>query len=308
MKSKLRKNKRWIGTSLVFGFLFLFPNMVHASWMGDKVNDAISDVLGTIFEPIFEGMMYVLKAILVQPANMDGIPYVHNAMIGMQIIAFSLLATTLGFRGFMHMATGGSGGAPMSDILGKVWISAILIIALPHMLTDILLPLNSALISWIQALGVDFKNGIALLVFPIGQGLTTIIMAVIWLIALLVLVWSNAVRNAELIFIYMISPLLAVSNAGRGEALQAWIVQAVSVTFTQAAQYALVGLSFNLMLSSTYDWWTYVAGIGAIAVAVRGPQVIKQFLYSSGTAGGVGGAAQQLGGTAVYRMMLKGVK
>lgn len=309
MRNDLKDFKRKPILFVIVALTFLFPSAAHASWIGDKAIDAINSVLASIFEPIFDGMLLALNAILVNPTSMDGIPYVNDIKNGMVIIAICLLVTNVGFRGLMYMLTGttGTNHAPMSDILGKAWISAILIAALPPILKDVLLPLNSYLMNWVQSIGVNFENGLLAMAFPVYNTLTNVIIFCVWLIAMVGLLWSNAVRVAELILLYFIGPLIAVSHSGRGEALQIWITQAVAVTFTQSLQYTLVGLSFNLMLAATYDWWTYLGGIGAVVLAIRGPQVIKQFLYSTGTAGGATSLAQQAAGTAIYRSMMKGV-
>lgn len=294
---------------LVIILVVLFPSTVDASWMGDKVEDAINDVLGKIMNPIYSGMLSALRAVLINPTNMRGIKYIDQLELGMQVLAGALLVTTIAFRGLMYMINGTTGGnnAPISDILARSWMAAILIFGLPWILENVFLKLNEFLMAWVNSIGVDFQNGLLLIVFPSGQGLTNVIMFCIWLLSLIGLLWSNAVRCAELIFLYIIAPLLAVSQAGRGEALQMWIIQAISVSLTQVVQFALVGLSFNLMQGAGFEWWTYITGIGAIVLAIRGPQVIKQFLYTTGTASGGASAAQQVGGTVMYKAMMKGV-
>lgn len=298
---------------LTLCLLMLFPSMAHASWVGDKVNDAISDVLANIFEPIFNTMLLVLDKVLADPANFDSVSFIRTIKNGMVVLGFSLLATTLGFRGLMYMINGttGANNTPMTDILARAFQSAILIVGLPWILENIILKGNDLLMSWIRSVGVDFKAGLAAVLWvPSHMGLTILIMFVIWLVALIALLWANAVRCAELIFLYMVGPLIAVSQAGRGEALQMWITQAIAVSFTQSFQFAAVGLSFNLLnvntITDSSGWWKYLAGIGAIVVAIRGPQFLKQFLYSTGTAGAAGGAAQQIGGSMMYKQMMKG--
>ena len=298
---------------LTLCLLLLFPSAAHASWVGDKVNDAISDVLADIFEPIFNTMLLVLDKVLADPANFDSVSFIRTVKNGMATIAFSLLVTTLGFRGLMYMINGttGANNTPMSDLLARAFQSAVLIVSLPWLLENVILKANAFMMGWIGSVGVDFKAGLKAILFPSSVGLTVTIIFVIWLISLIALLWANAVRSAELIFLYMMGPLIAVSQAGRGEALQIWITQSIAVAFTQSFQFAAVGLSFNLLNVSTVTdasgWWKYLAGIGAIVVAIRGPQFLKQFLYSTGTAGAAGGAAQQIGGTMMYKHMMKGV-
>lgn len=99
---------------------------------------------------------------------------------------------------------------------------------------------------------------------------------------------------------------MAVSHAGKGESFQIWVMQAVSVTFTQAVQFFLVGFALNNSANMALNSWTsLLLPIGSVVLAIRGPQVLKQFLYSSGVTGVAVGYSQAAFSQAIYGAMLK---
>ncbi|MEK4983608.1 conjugal transfer protein TrbL family protein [Bacillus sp. FSL K6-6540] len=290
----------------IFSLSFLLPNVVFAEgWVERKVGDTIAYVLKLIFEPIFDSMVAALSTMMSTP-DLSSIPYVEQAMEYSRIIAGSLLVTTLAFRLWRaqgRLITGQQ--EPIADILYKTAISAVLIYGLPEILS-FLLQMNALLIEGIKTMGVDLTKGLKTLAFPLTQGITLSIFFCIWIVALCGLSISNAIRLAELCFLYVVGPIMAVSHAGKGESFQIWVMQAVSVTFTQAVQFFLVGFALNNSANMALNSWTsLLLPIGSVVLAIRGPQVLKQFLYSSGVTGVAVGYSQAAFSQAIYGAMLK---
>lgn len=274
---RIKKQAFWI----IFVFLLLYPTTVYAG-VGDTVAKAITYVLKLMLEPIFDGMLDALNYVLASPTRLHDYPYIETIKNGMQVLAASLLATNLVFRGITYMTDINTGqDVPMAEVLVKTLMAGTLIVALPWILEYILLRANEYLMDWIASLGVTVQFHWTIIW---DVSLHIVLILFVWLISLVFLLVVNAIRVAEIIVLYLIAPLIAVSHAGKGEALQNWITNAIAVVFTQSVQYTLVGLSFNLMADFGGEWWTYLGSIGMIVLAIRGPQVLKQYLYSSGVA------------------------
>ncbi|MCY9763553.1 hypothetical protein M5X06_00220 [Paenibacillus alvei] len=300
------KNKMFI-TLLSAALLYLLiPNLVFAGWVEKTVGSALAYLCELLFKPVFDTMVEALGGMLSTPDFKD-LPFVEKAMRYSRYIAGSLLVTQFVFRIWKSktskLTTGNA--EPYPDIIWRSLLSAVLIYGLPEILRY-LLRINALLIEGIGQMGVDFTSGLKALVFP-GSGATIlVIFFCIFVVALIGLTLSNAIRLAELCFLYIIGPIIAVSHAGKGESFQIWVMQAVAVTFTQAVQFLMVGAAMNFTVNAEFNqWYSFLLPIGAIVVAVRGPQMLKQFLYSTGTAGAMTGGVKSIASTAIYTKMMK---
>jgi hypothetical protein len=292
-------------------FSIVFPATAYAApfdWIGDAFIAGLTKLIISIFQPIFDGMFQALRLVMLTPTNLSSIPFISDCFQASQILAASLLLTLTVFKAYKYQVNGTTGGQvePMASILSRAGMSGILIFGLPWILESVLLPANDALMNYVQGLGVKLDSSMALIMTTsAGMSLVSALFFMIFVVAMLGLLISNTIRIAELIFLYIAAPILAVSHAGKGESLQIWIMQAVALSFTQVVQYVLVGVAFNLLGSATTEWWTLLGAIGSVVVAIRGPQLLKQFLYSSGVGGAATGVGQQMVGTAIYKVMMK---
>lgn len=289
--------------------LLSVPGVAFAEGWAEKTAAKITTfMLGYFFEPVFDALVEALGYLMITPSFDDpSMTYVKLTMQHFQIIAGCLLVLTFGFRLFKIKVGAVTGGQtePLPDMIFRALMSAAMIPGLPYFL-DWLINVNRALIEYIQARGVDLTKSLNLLSFPDGSGILLLVAFIIFIVALIGLTVSNAIRIAELCILYVFAPIMAVSYTGKGETFQIWITQAISVTFTQALQFFLVGLSMNMVgeLNAT-KWWTLIAPIGAIVVAIRGPQLLKQYIYSSGVGGFATGMAQSATSGAIYARMMK---
>lgn len=287
----------------------VLPNSVSfaAGWVEKKAISAIEYSLQQMFEPIYTKMVELLGS-LMTTKDLSTIAYVQTAMTAMKYLASCLLVTQFTFRIWQSktsMVFSGQ-GEPYAYIAYKAIITGVLIYGMPEILNT-LIKINASLITGITAMGLDFNKYLTQIQYPGGQGLPVIMFFIIWLCALVGLTISNAMRLAELCFLYVIGPLLAVSYVGKGDQLQMWIAQSIAVTFTQAFQYFMVAGALNMqgeyMKQPTWDG--FVLPIAFCVLAIRGPQVIKNFLYSSGAAGASLNAVRSTSQTVVYMKMMK---
>ena len=129
-----------------------------------------------------------------------------------------------------------------------------------------------------------------------------IFMALIWAIALLVFAVVGALRYIELGIVLIMGPLAASTYVNRSGVLQTYWTEATAVIFTQIAHVILA--YWVIQWSSAGTVWGLVSSIAAAGISIRGPQVLRQFLYSSGAGGAITGASR----FAVYKAMMPKVK
>lgn len=285
------------------------PSVAFAdSWAEKQAGNILMYLLKFFFEPVFDALVDMLGSIMVTPSfDSPTLSYVKTVNQDLQIAAGSLLVLTVTFRLFkikMGNITGGQ-VEPVPDMLWRALMSAVMISGLPFFLEK-MIELNRVLIDYIKFKGVDMTQSLNMLSFPGNNGIVMLLAFIIFIVALVALAISNAIRIAELCMLYVFAPIMAVSHAGKGETFQIWITQALTVTFTQSVQFFMVGFALNLTANiAAYEWWAWLAPIGAIVVAIRGPQILKQFLYSSGVGGFAGGMAQSAASSAIYTKMMK---
>lgn len=267
-----------------------------------------SFILTSIFSPIYGGMVDLLTGILSTP-DLKSISFVNKAMIYAQYIASTLLFTQFAFQVWRSMTSRAFTGQsiPLPDIIWRTFLSGVLIYAMPGIL-DYLLKINQAIIDVVSNLNIDFKTQLASIQFPVAGDLSFIIFFCIWVVALLGLAFSNAVRLGELVFLYILGPILAVSHAGKGESFGIWVMQAVAVSLTQSVQFLLVGAAMNFttdIMKGSQSIGGLLLPIGSIVVAIKGPQMLKQFLYTSGVGNAITGGIKSTAHTAIYSKMMR---
>lgn len=287
--------------------LITFPTAAFAEgYIEKKVGDSIAYILNLIFKPIFDFLLTALSAMMTTP-ELDKLPVIGEMMTVAQYLASSLLVLTFTFR-LWRFQTGtvyGGQTEPLPDLIYRTCWSGVLIYGLPEIL-KILIRLNNVFIEMIQYRGINFTSGLKALIFPTTGNLVLLITMIIFVVSLIALTFSNAVRIAELCLLYIFAPILAVSYAGKGESFQIWVTQAIAVSLTQCVQYLMVSIALNFTLNIDINaWYSWIAPIGAVVVAIRGPQLLKQFLYNSGVGGFAGGMAQSAASSAIYMKMMR---
>lgn len=292
---------------------FLIPSVAHAAageWIEKKIADGIAYILTLIFKPLFDGCVQLLGALLKTTPDFDNLPLVPDLLRYIQILAYTFLAVTLAFRAWRFQVAAGTTGQvePLPALLYRTIISAILIYGLPE-IVKYTLRLRNFFIDLLAHLGVNFTSGLKLLMFPTGGGnILMITIFIVWTIALIFLSVSTSVMFAELCFLYVVAPIMAVSHTAKGEGLQIWITQLITAAFTPVFQCFCCGLALNFAVNiDLTNWFSWIAPIGAVVLAIKGPQTLKQYLYSTGVGGATASMAQTGVGALIsrYSRMLK---
>ena len=176
---------------------------------------------------------------------------------------------------------------------------------LPWSLKYVIIPLNNAMMYAINSIG-DEVNGERLrelftgnLTALVDAGAFIIVITLIWGIALIVFGVAGGIRYTELSISLMISPLIATSIVKGNEGIETWFKETISVVFTQSIHLLLLKVLMKICLT-TSGLPMFVLSIGVVVVALKGPQVIKNYLYTSGVGSSSIGAAG--GGARMYAM------
>ncbi|MDD9309729.1 hypothetical protein PUS82_00075 [Cytobacillus firmus] len=195
-----------------------------------------------------------------------------------------------------------------AEMIGSAALSTAMIFATPkvvYMFIDI----NNKVVKAITGLGIEVNlagneyidkftaNGDLALV-----NLHMLFMVLIWAIAIMVFAIIGALRYVEIGFILVMGPISASTYTNRSGVLQTYWTEAIAVIFTQIAHVVLA--YWIIQWSSAGTIWGMVSSIAAAFISLKGPQILRQFLYSSGTGGIVSGTSR----FALYKAMMPRVR
>lgn len=298
--------------------LLFIPDKAYAFSFGGILTDII-------VTPLREGATYLLQQsfigvgkVISQPTNLNSLAYLQNSIDYAKYIALSLLCISFVNQLIKMMIEEGRGnGSKPIDMLVTQAIKAVCLIYLSQwILEDFLIAVNNALIPVVTSMDTEIfasisestaaqkADDITRTLLAVNESIGVLVMLLLLVVVLgigfLVLVLLAGYRIAQLGFLMVIGPLLAVSTVDKGEAYNTWIRESVAVVFTQLFQVWMLGFLMALLMRGTF--WDFLSALGVLALMIAGPTVLKTYLHSSG----IGGAAVGTGRTVAYRYMLKG--
>jgi hypothetical protein len=262
-------------------------------WLGTKVNDAILGFFANLASDIMtKAFNLIANTVLITP-DLNKYIDANTYLFYMQLIAAQLLILAVLWEGFKQMSGNflPSESKSMQTLIMQTTFSAMMIYFLPIIFVNIILQANNLLCQVISSIGViitedKFNTGSLLLV---GSSLRTlgdlmIFMFLILGIAFLILGVIGGIRYIELLICYLIAPLVAVSIVRSSEAIKVWVIESISIAFTQSLQIFLLEILLKV-IGMVSGPMMIVLCIGDIVVMVKGPSVIKKFIYGTGVAG-----------------------
>jgi hypothetical protein len=202
----------------------------------------------------------------------------------------------------------GEGEPNFAEIIGSTVVSAALVFATPQII-KVLLYINNITVQWVTSLGinVNIAGSDVLDKFTATGDLSAaslhiIFMSLIWAIAFLIFAVMGAMRYVELGFILIMGPLSATAYTNRSNAYGSYWMEAIPVIFTQIPQILIA--YWIIQWSSAGTVWGMVSAIAGALISLRGPTIVRRFIYSSGTGGAVMGASRMY----AYKAMMPKVK
>lgn len=277
-----------------FDFWKKITNFSIWSWIGDLANDLAQEA--------YTG----LTAALFSPTDLSNYPNIRDAVKIAQAVAGGLLGLAAVFEAAQSLGFRGAGGEEKSleQIARGTIFGGFLIFFLPYSVEKLFIPINNYLLEAISHLGVGIETFQSLLLFSVASAPGgTILIFLGYAVMCLILAVISGIRYVEIVLCLVISPIVAVSAVRGGEAIGVWVRETTAIVFTQCVHLLLINLLFNFVGAA--DFWGFMKAIGVIVILIRGPQVLRQFLYSSGTGNTLVSAAGTGGRMVAMRLMTK---
>lgn len=262
--------------------------MQMADWVSEIISGSFWKGLDNLIESMLNYLYEFLFQVIVQPTEPSR--YIHNFdqyLRGVQFFAGALLVIFVIWSVFRQLSgVMYTDERSMGSYFMHITFAGALIYILPKTVTLIFLPINTAIINFIGSAGIDV-SGIGNSMQSVWGGLKEIeiskIMFFILIAALFVLGIAGAIRYIETIIAILISPLAALSLINNDDGLQVWIREVTAIVFTQSIHFLLLQILLSIIGGVSNMTIMFILSIGTIAVGLRGPQILRQYLYRTGT-------------------------
>lgn len=201
--------------------------------------------------------------------------------------------------------------ASIGNMVVRIIAAGALIYFLPLSVEIIFLRINNLLIKAIQYRGVriDYNNIDLFLHDGINfQSLTYtfLFLQLVLSIAFVILLFVACYRVIELIIDICFAPLAAISVIGKGEGLIVWCLETTAIVFTQSVHVFLLQILLTIVGRSS-GFVSVIFSIVIIAIMIKGPAILRKYLYSSGVGGATVSTIGQGGKMLAMKAITKGL-
>ncbi len=284
--------------------------MQMLDWIKEIISTSIWDTVATIIESLLNFMFKYITQVVIDPTEpgkyltnfeqyLKGVQFFAGGLL----VIFVVLAVFRQLSGVMYQSEKSIG-----TYFIHVTFAGGLIYILPKTVTLVFLPLNNLLISFIGEIGIDttriedsFQSAWGL----IKEESVMKIIFLILIVALLALGIAGAIRYIETLIAILISPLVALSVINSSDGLNIWIREIVAIIFTQTIHFLILQILLSIMGGVENFMVMMILSIGTISVGLRGPQILRQYLYKSGTSSVLVSSAGSAGRIGMIGMIAK---
>lgn len=265
------------------------------SMIGDAISKAIITFLSGLANEFLGHAMDLLTNFLLNFSNINQFINVKSFLVYSQTLAGIVLVTAVVWEAFKANSSDvfNSSNHSVSTLASKSIVAAICIYLLPWSVINLLMPLNEALVKVITHIGKNYtlEDGV-IIAFEtlLSEGVVIILGVLVLSIGFVLLGIISAIRFIDIIVSIIISPFVAVSIVGDGDAAVNWCKDIFCIVFSQSVLILLLQLLLKIM-ADNQNLVGILLSIGCIAVMLRGPQILRNYVYKTGTGGGVTGLA-----------------
>jgi len=138
------------------------------------------------------------------------------------------------------------------------------------------------------------------------QGAALLILLAVFALAFIAFLFSVAVFHADVMFLYLLSPLACVSViADDNEYLGVWWRELLSQIVTILAKIFLFVIALSILINENLTFLNFLLLMGCCILLIKSPSVLRNMWYSSGSGRGMMGAMSGTTKLAARRFLLK---
>lgn len=138
------------------------------------------------------------------------------------------------------------------------------------------------------------------------QGAALLILLAIFALAFIAFLFSVAIFHADVMFLYLLSPLACVSViADDNEYLGVWWRELLSQIVTILAKIFLFVIALSILINENITFLNFLLLMGCCILLIKSPSVLRNMWYSSGSGRGMMGAMGGATKLAARRYLIK---
>lgn len=265
------------------------------------ITSQISNMLIGFCKAAFKSLETVLDKMIISPDQAFS-SFMTDFMMYLTSIAGSIALAIFLFKIVQVITQQGNGqGGSVSPHIVRVIQSAALVMILPWIETFMTANIAVNFMSLITGLGTNnidnFINDLTpdnlerilkvMAAVPTATDAGLLIVALFSLFILVlvfVLFYQSCVRLADLAYLKMLSPFAATAYVSMdNDYVAVWWREMLSVTFQLPLQMICFYSALTLLFSSNVTFVKFMGSIGFFVLMVKTPQLLRNFMYSTGT-------------------------
>jgi len=284
--------------------------VVMTDWISEIISTSFWQEVARIVESAFEVGFKIITLCVMQPTEpgkyltnfykyLEGVQFFAGGLL----VIFVMLAVFRQISGVMY-----SSEKSIGTYFIHVTFAGALIYILPIAVTKVFLPLNNALIGLISSIGFEaerIEDGFISSWEVLNEVPILVIVFIILIVALLALGIAAAIRYIKTLIAILIAPLAALSVINNSDGLQIWIREVIAIIFTQTIHFLILQMLCSIMIGVKNIALMIILAIGTIVVGLKGPQILRQYLYRTGTSSALVSAAGSASRIGMMSMMMR---
>ncbi len=232
-------------------------------------------------------------------------------MIYIYAIAGSLLVVAVVWEGFKQISGGmvHAEEKSLQQLTLQTIFAGMCIFLFPIIFEDFLLRGNNLLVGMIQDIGINYQsnNVSQMIISSMQMTFTYGFLFLVLGIGFLALSIVAGIRYVECVIAYMLGPIMAISLVNKGEGASIYFRESIAIIFTQTLHMFLLQFLINIILNFN-NLFSICICIGILIVMIKGPGILRKFVYSTGTGSAVVNAAGAGGRMMAMKMMFASLK
>jgi hypothetical protein len=263
----------------------------------EKIVEAIQGML----EDFIEWALLICNDLLLkQNPEIQFFESVNNFLLALT----STIAVTIVLYKIIEVITRNAAGDAVAygPVIVNTLKSALLIPAMPFIQKILLEKVAYNMGNWMIGEGSKVnKEKIEEMLVPSNfaalhfQGAALLILLAVFAVAFIAFLFSVAVFHADVMFLYLLSPLACVSViADDNEYLGIWWRELLSQIVTILAKIFLFIVALSILINENITFLNFLLLMGCCILLIKSPSVLRNMWYSSGSGRGMMGA---MGGT-----------
>lgn len=276
----------------------------------DMLIEMVEGFLTYIYTALIGVFSFGITDIMNTSMKVLKLDFVNSAISYSQKLALAILAAKVMSEGIQTYILR-QNGDPDSDptgLLVRTAQSVAVITCLPWIVEQVF-TFGSKVMSDISSLyvgEVEIENMMEFVGGVINNGILMALAGIIIIVTFIIIAIQIGIRGAELALMSVLGSIMALNLTSNNRSLwSSWFKQIIIICVSPAIQLFMINGALVLLTIEGFGKVEVVLLFGWLWATVKAPAFVKQFAYTNGFSGAVGGTAKQASSMVLMRAMMK---